>query len=187
MVQVGIQDVRRMGYLKIVKSFVPDILRFVREANMDAYEISCPAYSLPSKWDTLELDEWYIGMISFMHYCEPMIDNISVDSSSKDSAFIRRTFRNKWQSLGNSLAKDLGWSDGDVKTFLDYGIRICFIQRCQMSAILLRLYNAILIWFIHTQYESGIESLGYDIYKLLDDLCTWSAEEFLDKLIKEWR
>lgn len=177
---LGLYDIRRLGYLKIASMFFKteeERLVFSQRIallNTEAEAINVAPFGFPNKFKKLNLkDSDYIGMVSFMHYVEPMIDDVDPDNVCK------RKFRNAYVPLWEDFCSATGLSAS--KTIATYGLRLAFIS--EPNEKILTFYNAVLLWHVLTRSECSILEQYSSVDVLLDRLVCCSAEEFINDLI----
>lgn len=187
--QFAIQDIRKYGNLKIAKLCDDNFLGLVYGLNSTAYSVKCSAYGFPLRWGRVRqnVESGYQGLERFVKYCEPMIDDLDLSGQSKDSAPVRRKFRNMWSRMWAMFAEDLGLSRQNAEILYDYGLRLAFLDLNDIPEIVLTFYNAVLSWFVLTQYESNLTSLGLSWLDILHSLILCDSEEFALKVVNDWR
>lgn len=186
--QLCMQDIRRLGYLKIVSNFCDSYVQRIRQLNNDNYSIKCTPYGLPSRFNEIKdsLKDWYSGMFQFINYCEPMIQAIDLSGQSDELSSVKRKVRNKWMILWGDVEVCLGLSHQDCQILADFGIRLSFCVPSEVPEDILGFYNAILVWFINMQYENRLTTMGYSLDVILEKLTLTSSKEFMSFLLKEW-
>ena len=181
--QFALQDLRKWGYKKIFMNFYTtasgrdNFLKSIKTANSELYNIKCSAFSFPKKWSLVNKDilQYYQGMDKFMHFCEPMIENIDIDETCQ------RKFRNQWDSLWKNVGKILELSEQNLCIIKDFGIRVCFCEDLfSIPDDLFIFLNSIISWSIFTSSETNIESNSLSSLDLVEQMVLLSSDEFVN-------
>lgn len=185
--QFALQDLRKWGYRKIFMSFVPNdnsrdfFFHNIEVADCSYYSIRCSSFSFPRKWGTIRdnIKFNYIGMNSFIHLCEPMIDTVDIDTACQ------RKFRNHWQSLWKTVARDLSLTDREYSLLERFGIRLAFEDDTlyEVPFKITQFFNVILCWYVLTQTESSFTRLGMTALELIELMITSDDDDFVDLIV----
>lgn len=181
--QLAVQDIRRLGYLKIMSYFYDDYDFDDCLANVDKeiYDNDNKIYSVPKKWfkiDVNALKENYNGFTCFANFCEPMLGLLNVTEC------IQRKFRNVWTTIWDFFGKDCGKTPSEVKWLKELGVRLVYLCGCniELSEAELKVvsfYDTVIKWGIFTRQELCTE---YDMSQqmdVLEKLVVLPAEEFV--------
>ena len=178
--QIGVQDIRRWGYKKIFGDFckTEESKRalFARLLILGVDKCACPAFSLPKIWNELDSDvlSKYCGMLGFMHMCEPMIDNIEVDTS------VQRRVRNQWGSIWGKFGQDVGLEVDEIAFLMECGMGLCFMRNAPDD--ILRFFNSVLLWGIFSQSESNFSAVDVTAFQVIEDLVVLETQDFIAKI-----
>lgn len=183
--QLAVQDIRRLGFKKIAKSFYKSFesrIAFyerLRQENCSLCNYKSSAYSLPKYYNGIKDNLYgkYNGFIRFIDFCSPMLGVAKVDSVTQ------RKVRNQWDSLWKCIQRDLTLTDVDINILKELGIRIALAEKELISVEIYDFYNAVLSWYVYTNSESNLNEMGLDFNNLLEVMVLESSQNFLDIIL----
>ena len=178
MVQVGIQDVRNWGYMKIINHFYTDsetkadFLNLMERISYSNNNIKISGFSFLGKW-VPKNNKNYRGMCYFVNAIEPMFGNIVIDNS------IKSRFRNNWKSLWGSYQKAVNCTDNELCLLKDVALKLAIMEYNSDYLNAYEFFSSILIWYLFTRYELNCEKAGFALYDMITILVGKTSEEFV--------
>lgn len=184
--QFFVQDIRKWGNRKILANFAQSVqgerafFERMRIQNMLLTECVCRAFSLPKVYKSLyeKIKGKYIGMESFMNFCEPLI--LTANEIDKS---VQRRFRNQWDACWTSFGKSAGLRPETTKMLNELGIRACFAEDFErLPDELFEFYNAVLKWFVCTSTEGAIAETGLTPAQLVEKMVMETSGVFVHEI-----
>lgn len=174
--QIALQDLRRLGTLKIGEMYInTEFLNKLNKLNNECITIKSSSYTVPRVWNSLdkEILKPYSSIIAFMNIVEPTIEFVGYNEINQ------RKFRNMWERLFHTLAKDLGLSENEEVLIRDLGVRlIYYVCEYVVDEEILQFYNTIIQWYIFTLSEVNLDRYKLSVIDLLDILCLNDSKDF---------
>ena len=201
---VTLQDARNLGFVKIYSNFYGDIVHKKRfECNIEKYNallsgFKLQPYSALTHWGIYSKvpDSDANGIKSLLKDVTPMLDLESIDASC------RRKFRNTWNSIWQKFGEVNGLTPTEISILSDVCLKTPVVLNAYLydtpEALKLikddsllsntfvtgfiveicELTNAVVNWYLLTQFESNITTRGKSIFDLIKVMCVMGNDEF---------
>lgn len=183
---ISLQNIRRLGYLKINQSIDPAyIITKASEIDNNFYsEVHISPFSLPKRWKRIDpvTKDKLRGISQFMLSCEAMIENIEADE------FTQRRFRNRYDRLWQEYSYFTCIPLEDAQMLENFSIKLVYILSQQSHPDvdnIIKYVDAVIAWYLITQTDVTLREFGYTCLDLLTMLSLKTDNEFVEFLTKE--
>ena len=198
---VSLQDVRNLGYRKILQKFLNgqdiELLNYnLMVSNRDLAEITTTPYGYMKNFEIIRNLDGVDGLKALMTAVEPLI---FINGNYNDAS--KRKFRNMWYAMWSDFCVANRLSMQIKTDLLEVGLKIPLflasiptedseIGYVDQGAIsrykeLLLLINSVVMWQLMTLSESDLNYRGADIFDIITMISEVDGISFIERVLKE--